>query len=70
VEDLGISTGLFATILTESFVMWHVSIELIPQILLAEQDEHQLNMRTNVLQKKKTEADVNFIKLIATGNET
>jgi len=53
--------------LTENIDMCHVSTKCISHILLVEQDENQLNIWTDILQKAK--ADMNFIKLTTTSDE-
>jgi DNA polymerase IIIc chi subunit len=53
--------------LTEKFAMYHVSTKFIPHNLIVEQNENQQNICMAVFQE--VEADVNFIKLIITGDE-
>jgi hypothetical protein len=48
--------------------MWQVCTKLIPWLLTVEQKENQTNFCKDLLQQDK--ADMNFTKLIITGDKT
>jgi len=67
-DELGISTGLVHSILTDDLAMWRVSVKFVLKLLKMEQKQLCLEVLQGILDYANR--DLEFLNIMTTGDES